>query len=179
MDFFIRRALFSDLVEIRRVMKRAIETLQTEFLSPQEIEASHALMGLDTQLIADGTYYLVLTKDGGVLAGCGGWSRRTTLFGGDHTSGREDTLLDPAQDPARIRAMYTDPAFIRRGIGRLIITTCEDAARTEGFGRTGLMSTLAGAPLYKACGYTVVEDVNAETPSGTSVPLQRMEKTLI
>ena len=101
------------------LMARAIGELQRGFLSPAEIEASRAVMGLDTQLIDDGTYFVV--ESGGAVAGCGGWSRRATLFGGDHSAGRDAALLDPAKDAARVRAMYTAPEFARRGVGRLIL----------------------------------------------------------
>jgi GNAT superfamily N-acetyltransferase len=133
-------------------------------------------MGLDTQLIADGTYFVV--ERDGAIAGCGGWSRRATLFGGDQTAGREVRLLDPASEPARVRAMYTHPLFVRRGVGREILAACEHAARADGFTRVELAATLAGVPLYHACGYLELEPFEAETPSGVRVPLVRMGKTL-
>src|SRR5208282_3012169 len=99
-------------------------------------------MGLDTQLVADRTYFLV--EEDGRLAGCGGWSRRATLYGGDHSTAlRDEALLDPAGDAARVRAMYTHPDFARRGVGRLILGLCEAAAAAEGFGRVQLMATLS------------------------------------
>ncbi|MEJ0042898.1 MAG: GNAT family N-acetyltransferase [Rhizomicrobium sp.] len=134
-------------------------------------------MGLDTQLIADGTYFVVACD--GAVAGCGGWSRRATLFGGDHTAGRDAAVLDPTKDAARVRAMYTDPAFARRGIGRLILDLCERAAAREGFARVELAATLAGEPLYRACGYSDIEAFESETPSGVRVPLIRMGKAIL
>lgn len=134
-------------------------------------------MGLDTQLIADGTY--VAAEEDGVIAGCGGWSRRATLYGGDHSADlRDPALLDPARDAARIRAMYTHPARARRGIGRLILAYCEAAAAAEGFSSVELMSTLSGQPLYLACGYTPVESAPAQV-GGVTVPLVRMRKPLV
>ena len=132
-------------------------------------------MGLDRQLIDDRTYFVV--EQAGALAGCGGWSRRATLYGGDHSPGRDAALLDPAQDAARVRAMYTHPAFARRGVGRLILTLCEDAARAEGFSRAELVATLAGEPLYAACGYLARERF-VDDRGGVPVPLVRMAKAL-
>ena len=122
--FTHRLATRADLPALTALMALAIGELQKGFLSPDQITASRAIMGLDTQLIDDGTYFMVLDGDGegdGTLAGCGGWSRRNTLYGGDHTAGRNAALLDPAIDAARVRAMYTSPAFARRGVGRLIL----------------------------------------------------------
>jgi GNAT superfamily N-acetyltransferase len=157
-------------------MARAIAELQHGFLPEEQIRASHAIMGLDTLLIDDRTYFIV--ESGGALAGCGGWSRRATLFGGDHSAGRDAALLDPARDAARVRAMYTAPEFARRGVGRLILSLCEEAAGTAGFSRVELAATLAGEPLYRACGYRVMERMESDTPQGVRVPLLRMCKTL-
>ena len=132
-------------------------------------------MGLDTQLIEDGTYFIV--EADGAVAGCGGWSRRGTLYGGDQTPGRNAEFLKPQSDAARVRAMYTHPAHARQGVGRLILSLCESAARTEGFSRVELMATLSGEPLYRACGYEPVEHILDER-GGTPVPLVRMQKVL-
>ncbi len=132
-------------------------------------------MGLDTQLIGDGTYFIVHAQ--GELAGCGGWSRRATLYGGDRTPGRSAALLDPAKDAARTRAMYTHPRHARSGVGRLILSLCEHAARAEHFHSMELMSTLAGEPLYRACGYQPIERVT-DARGGVPVPLLRMSKSL-
>ena len=132
-------------------------------------------MGLDTQLIDDGTYFVVM--DDGALAGCGGWSRRATLYGGDRSPGRDAAMLDPAKDAARVRAMYTHPDFTRRGVGRLILQLCEEAARAEGFSRVELMATMAGEPLYRACGYQPIERV-IDDRGGAGVPLLKMSKAL-
>ena len=159
----LRTATVDDLPAMREVMRLAIEQLQTDFLSPAEIEASHAVMGLDTQLVEDGTYFIV--EEGGQIAGCGGWSRRATLYGGDHSSDlRQPRLLDPATEEARVRAMYTHPDFVRRGVGRMILDAAEQAALVEGFGGVRLMATLAGEPLYRACGYEEVERTAGEVP---------------
>jgi GNAT superfamily N-acetyltransferase len=132
-------------------------------------------MGLDTQLIDDGTYFIV--ESDGQLAGCGGWSRRSTMYGGDQTTGRSAALLDPAKDAARIRAMYTHPAHTRKGVGRYIISLCEAAAKSEGFTRTELVATLAGELLYRACGYEPYENI-VDDRGGAGVPLLRMKKSL-
>ena len=173
----IRTASAADLPEIAEVMERAIAELQKPFLDASQIAASRRSMGLDTQLIADGTYFCV--EAGGELAGCGGWSRRATLYGGDHSAEtRNDRLLDPATEAARVRAMYTDPRFVRRGVGRLILEECERAARDAGFTRLEMMATAAGEPLYAACGYRVVERVERLAPNGVAVPGAVMAKEL-
>lgn len=171
-----RLATAADIPALRLLMARAIETLLAEFLDPAAVAASRAIMGLDTQLIADGTFFIV--EEDGVIAGCGGWSARATLYGGDHSEGvRDDSWLDPARDAARIRAMYTDPAFIRRGIGRLILRVCEEAAASAGFTRVELMATAAGLPLYAASGYAAA-GAAPRIIGDAVVPLVRMTKTL-
>jgi GNAT superfamily N-acetyltransferase len=172
----IRLATANDIPGIRTLMDAAISQLLAPFLSPEAVAASFELMGLDTQLIADATYYVV--ESDGRLAGCGGWSRRATLFGGDHTAGRDAALLDPATEPARIRAMYTHPNFVRRGVGRLVLQVCEGAAAGAGFTRCELAATLGGEPLYRASGYEDIEAFEEPTSSGVAVPLIRMGKTL-
>ena len=164
-----------DLPALEAVMAASIAELQRGFLTPAQIEASRAIMGLDRQLVADGTYFIV--QDGGRIAGCGGWSRRATLYGGDHTPGRDAALLDPATDAARVRAMYTHPDFARRGVGRLILTLCEDAARAEGFRRLELMGTMSGRPLYESYGFTAIEEI-VDARGGAPVPLTRMGKAI-
>jgi GNAT superfamily N-acetyltransferase len=172
-----RLAREADLPALRVLMARAIEELQRGFLTPEQIAASHQIMGLDTQLVQDGTYFLI--ESDGQLAGCGGWSWRATLFGGDDSIVvREPLPLDPKTDAARIRAMYVDPGQARRGIGKHIMQLCEEAARAAGFGKVELMATLAGLPLYKACGYAEIEPVEARTREGVIVPLVRMGKAL-
>lgn len=168
-----RLARAEDLDDLRSLMAASIEDLQKPFLTPEQIASSWTIMGLDTQLIDDGTYFIV--EIDGEIAGCGGWSRRATLYGGDRSPGRDAALLKPKTDPARVRAMYTHPNFKRRGVGRLIIGLCEDAARKEGFVRAELMSTLAGEPLYRAVGYEVVERLTDDR-GGVPVPLLRMAK---
>ncbi len=175
-DFTDRLATLDDLAALRAVMRRAIETLQDDFLNPEQVRASHQVMGLDSQLIRDGTYFLI--ECGERIAGCGGWSWRSTLFGGDDSVvSRKPDALDPATDPARIRAMYTDPDFVRRGVGRRVLALCEAAAMHAGFSRVAMMATMSGVPLYTACGYVPVEPVSASV-DGVEVPLVRMEKPL-
>lgn len=170
-----RLARRDDLDALKRLMDAAISELQKPFLNENQIASSRAIMGLDTQLIDDGTYFI--GEAAGELAGCGGWSRRATLYGGDQSPGRSPALLNPATDAARIRAMYTHPHHTRKGVGRLILSLCEAAARAEGFQQVELMATLAGEPLYRACGYQTIERVTDER-SGVGVPLLRMGKSL-
>lgn len=176
MSLNLRPASPEDLPALRELMNAAIGELLTPFLPPDEVAASFEIMGLDSQLVADGTYFVV--EHDGALAGCGGWSRRATLFGGDHSAGRDAALLDPARDAARVRAMYTHPDHVRKGVGRLILDACEAAAAGEGFTRCEMAATLAGEPLYRACGYQEIERFSASTSRGVEVPLVRMGKAL-
>jgi len=174
--FESRLATEADLAALGIVMDLAISELQKGFLNPREIAASREVMGLDTQLVADRTYFIIETR--GRIAGCGGWSRRATLYGGDHSTAlRNAALLDPATDAARVRAMYTHPDFARQGIGRLILEMCEAAAAAEGFRAVQLMATLSGEPLYRACGYQEIERVTSQTDIG-AVPLILMGKSI-
>lgn len=171
----IRIAKAEDAAAIARLMEHAIAELQKGFLTPEQIAASRAGMGLDLQLIDDGTYFCVEEAD--VLVGCGGWSRRATLYGGNHSAGRDPRLLDPARERARIRAMYTHPDHTRKGVGRLILETAEMAARNEGFAAIEMAATMSGKPLYLACGYLIESewfDENGVVP----VPLATMWKRL-
>jgi GNAT superfamily N-acetyltransferase len=127
-----------DIAALTALMDAAISELQKPFLNNEQIASSRTFMGLDTQLIDDGTYFIV--EQEGVLVGCGGWSRRATLYGGDRSPGRDAALLEPTMDAARLRAMFTHPSFIRRGVGRLILALCEDAARAANFTRVELMA---------------------------------------
>lgn len=170
-----RIATLADAPALAEVMEAAIAELQKGFLDPAQIASSRMIMGLDRQLLADGTYFMVL--DGEAIAGCGGWSRRATLYGGDHTPGRDAALLDPATEAARVRAMYTHPDFARRGVGRLILQLCEAAAGAEGFRRVELMATLSGRALYSQCGYEDIEAIE-DARGGAPVPLVRMGKAL-
>lgn len=165
----------ADAEALAEVIDAAIAELQRGFLEPAQIESSRMIMGLDRQLLLDGTYFVV--EADGRIAGCGGWSRRATLYGGDHTPGRDAALLDPATEAARVRAMYTHPAFARRGVGRLILDLCEAAARAEGFRRVELMATLSGRALYSQCGYEDIETIE-DARGGAPVPLVRMGKVL-
>lgn len=176
MTLTLRRATLDDVPRIMDIMEAAIAELQQGFLDAATIEASRAVMGLDTTLITDGTYYVA--ESDSVIAGCGGWSRRTTLFGGNHSAGRSDALLDPATEPARFRAMYTHPAFTRRGIGGAILNHAEQAALAEGFSEGILMATLAGVPLYRHKGWLEIAPHDAVLPDGRAVPMVRMGKTL-
>ena len=170
-----RLARREDLPALKALMDSAISELQKPFLDDSQIASSRTIMGLDTQLVDDGTYFVVQAD--GELAGCGDWSRRATLYGGHQSPGRSAALLDPAQDAARVRAMYTHPAHTRKGVGRLILSLCEEAARSEGFTQVELMATMAGEPLYRACGYRPREP-SMDDRGGAPVPLLRMSKPL-
>jgi GNAT superfamily N-acetyltransferase len=168
-----RLATAADVPALSELMARAIEQNQVDYLDDDQIASSKAIMGLDSQLVDDGTYFVV--ESDGRLAGCGGWSRRATLYGGNRTPGREPRLLDPAQDAARVRAMYTHPEVARRGVGRLVLGLCERAAADEGFQTLELMATLSGQPLYVSYGFQPVEEV-LDDRGGAPVPLVRMSK---
>lgn len=173
--FTHRLATVADIQALSRLIDAAIGRLQAPFLSPEQVEASRQLMGLDSALVEDGTYFVI--EAGGALAGCGGWSRRATLYGGDHSAGRDAGLLTPGKDAARVRAMYTHPDFVRRGVGQLILDLCHAAAAAEGFDRIELAATLAGEPLYRAAGYVEIERFEDDR-GGVPVPLVRMVRPL-
>jgi len=165
-----------DLPALNQLMQRSMGRFLAEFLDPNQVAASYEIMGVDSRLVTDGTYFMVMDAD--VLAGCGGWSRRETLFGGDHSAGRNPRLLDPSSEPARVRAMYTDPDHARKGVGRLILGLCEDAARAEDFTSVELAATAPGVPLYTACGYMPIKAWDEITSDGTAVPLVLMGKSI-
>lgn len=166
-----RIATSDDEAGLSAVMTAAIDHLQDDFLTPEQVKASHGFMGLDSRLIADGTYFLI--QDGDAIAGCGGWSRRATAYGGDHSAGRNDRMLDPATEAARVRAMYTHPDHVRKGVGTLILSLCEQAARAEGFSALELSATMAGVPLYRSFGF-----VDVQPFQDNGVPLVLMRKLI-
>jgi GNAT superfamily N-acetyltransferase len=176
--FTHRIATLDDLEELRHVMALSIAHNQSAFLTTEQIAASEKVMGLDTQLIRDGTYFVI--ECGGQIAACGGWSFRGTLYGGDQSIvTREPERLDPATDAAKIRAMYTHPDFVRRGLGRRILDLCEAAARDAGFSRVELMGTAAGVRLYESHGYVAKEEPHFADVNGVSIPLLQMGKGII
>jgi len=175
MNTRVRLATADDVDALIPLMQAAIEQLQRGFLDDAQIESSKAIMGIDGQLIEDQTYFVV--EIDGALAGCGGWSRRATLYGGDHSAGRDSSPLDPATEPAKVRAMYTHPDHVRRGVGRLVLEACEHAAAAEGFTTLELMATRSGRPLYESFGFFPVEEVEDST-GGAPVPLTRMRKPI-
>lgn len=177
-EFTHRIATLADLDVLHSLMARSIAQLQSGFLTPEQVAASDKVMGLDTQLVRDGTYFMI--ESGNRVAGCGGWSFRATLYGGDDSVvAREPARLDPATDAAKVRAMYTDPDFTRRGIGSRILALCESAARDAGFKRVELMGTAAGVPLYRAQGYTPAAPQEFARVGDVEIPLLRMEKQLV
>lgn len=176
MGFTHRIAGHKDIEDIKTLMSLSMSKLLKDVLSPEQVAKSNASMGLDTQLLDDGTYFLIFDDD--ALVGCGGWSRRRTLFGGNHTVGRDDALADPKTESAKIRAMYTHPDHIRRGIGRLLLELGEAAAKAEGFETIDLGATASGLLLYEKCGYTVIEDLSVPDEDGVVVPIILMRKSL-
>jgi len=153
----------------------SVRFLQAGDYSPLQIEGSlGTVFGVDSQLIADGTYFV--TEAGGVIVGCGGWSRRKTLFGGDRGPGRENDLLDPSRDRAKIRAFFVHPDWARKGIASRILEACEDAAVAAGFDGFEMGATLTGERLYRARGYRVLEAMEVPLANGASLPVIRMAK---
>jgi len=173
----IRLATFDDVSALERLIETSVRALSAGYYSPQQIESSLThVFGVDTQLVADGTYFVVEVE--GRTAGCGGWSKRRTLYGGDKMKGEEDDLLDPQAEPSRIRAFFVHPDFARRGIGRVLLDACEKAAGQAGFTALELAATLPGEPLYAACGFHVIERIEAALPDGVTVPIVRMGKSI-
>jgi GNAT superfamily N-acetyltransferase len=149
--------------------------LQAGDYTPSQLESAlETVYGVDSQLIADGTYYAAESK--GTLVGCGGWSKRKTLYGGDLWTGREDDLLDPRRDAAKIRAFFVDPAWARRGVGTLILEACESAAKAAGFTRLEMGATLTGVPFYRVKGYIELEHLAVPLANGESLAIVRMAK---
>jgi GNAT superfamily N-acetyltransferase len=166
----------ADIPALSALIELSVKTLQTNDYTPDQINgALAAVFGVDTQLIADGTYVAVETAAGKLVA-CGGWSKRKTLFGGDQAAGREPELLNPDTDAAKIRAFFVHPDWVRRRIGTLLLDHCEAAAHLHGFTRFEMGATLTGVPLYKVRGYVEVEAVEVPLPNGHSLPILRMAK---
>jgi GNAT superfamily N-acetyltransferase len=176
MGFELRIATLDDIPRLRELIAASVRGLQDQY-SPQQREAALAtVFTVDTQLIADGTYFLALAEDGR-LAGCGGWSRRKTLYGGDHQlEAIAADLLDSATDAAKIRAIFVHPSFARQGLGALILAAAEDAATAEGFTRYEMGSTLAGVPLYRLKGYREIETIDVPVAGGLSITVVRMTR---
>jgi len=144
----IRPATFQDIPELEKLLALSVRGLSRGYYSPSQIESAlKYIFGIDTQLISDGSYYVVETD--GVITGCGGWSMRNTLYGGDQHKELVDPLLDHKTDAARIRAFFVHPDYARRGIGRQIMELCEIRAKEHGFSSIELGATLPGVPLIK------------------------------
>jgi GNAT superfamily N-acetyltransferase len=178
MTIRLRPAVSSDIPSLRTLIDASVRGLQAQDYTPSQIERALATVyGVDTQLIADGTYFAAETES--LIVGCGGWSKRKTLYGGDQWTGREAALLDPLQDAAKIRAFFIHPSWARRGIGTLILEACEDAAMAAGFTRFEMGATLTGVLLYQARGYVARENLEVPLGDGESLPIVRMEKVCL
>jgi GNAT superfamily N-acetyltransferase len=174
----VRQATLAERDVLQDLIARSARGLSTADYRAEQIEgALQGAFGVDSQLIQDGTYFVV--EEDGVIVGCGGWSFRKTLFGGDKRRERDAAELDPRTDPAKIRAFFVDPAHARRGIGTMLLDKCEAEARLRGFSRVELMSTLPGIRLYSARGYTGVEQVRYEVAPGVVIDFLPMSKALI
>jgi len=180
MQISIRRAQPEDTPALEQLLRRSVRELSAGYYTPRQIESALLyVFGVDTQLVADGTYFVAeLTDENNRIVGCGGWSKRRTLYGGDQMKSGEDDLLDPATEAARIRAFFIDPDFARRGIGRRLIDACEKAATDAGFKRFELGATLPGEPLYAAVGYTAIKRVEHAMPDGEVLPVVIMQKRI-
>jgi GNAT superfamily N-acetyltransferase len=178
--FNIRRAIPADVPAIEALIGLSVRALQAQDYSQAQIEgALGTVFGVDSQLIADGTYFVldaVLERGKATIVGCGGWSKRKTLFGGDRASGREDGLLDPLWDSAKIRALFVHPDWARHGIGSKILAACESGAIDAGFKSFELGATLTGERLFRARGYATIDRMEAPLANGASLPIIRMSK---
>lgn len=174
----IRLARREDISALGALIALSVEILQAEHYSArQRAGALGTVFGVDSQLIDDGTYFVV--EIDGEIAGCGGWSRRKTPFGSDHVAGKDDALLDPQADAARIRAFFVHPSWARKGIGSAILQACETAAAEAGFTRLMLVATLPGVPLYAARGYEAGEGFSVPLANGDALPVLAMHKSLV
>jgi GNAT superfamily N-acetyltransferase len=177
----IRRAATGDVPRLREIIEASVRELQGNDYSPAQIEgALQSVYGVDSQLIADGTYFVAedASQLNPAIVACGGWSKRKTLYGGDQYAQREDSLLDPSRDAAKIRAFFVHPKWARRGIGGMILDACEDAARAAGFMRLEMGATLSGVAFYKVKGYVEAENQAVRLGNGETLPIVRMIKRL-
>ena len=173
----IRQATMDDREPIKQLIAESARILSRKHYNDAQIEAAiTTVFGVDTDLIDDGTYFVA--EISGVLAGCGGWSRRKTLFGGDQYSSRDAGYLDPASDFAKIRAFFIHPEHARKGVARAILARCEDEARAHGFRGLELMSTLPGVEFYKSCGFSERGTFDLELKDGVKLELVPMQKPL-
>ena len=181
-NIHIRKAAAADVPRLHEVIEASVRGLQTEDYSPAQIEgALQSVYGVDSQLIADGTYLvaeILNSQTQSEIVACGGWSKRKTLYGGDQYESREDSLLDPASDAAKIRAFFVHPKWARRGIGGMILEACEDAARKAGFTRLEMGATLSGVAFYKAKGYAAAENQEVPLANGEVLPIVKMAKSV-
>lgn len=174
----IRTATPADLPALEDVMRASMRSLGASFYSPEQIASAVRYIAVaDPQIVADGTYFVV--EDDGQIVACGGWSKRKKLYSGPSSQAAVDGWLDPAAEPARIRAMFVRPEHARRGIGRMIVDRAEAEAREAGFQTCELMATLPGVPLYAACGYEPVNDETIELPDGVRLECVRMQRRLV
>ena len=177
MEYRIRRATLEDRAALERLVAESARGLSRGDYSGEQVEAALAsVFGVDTDLIHDGTYYVA--EAGGEAVGCGGWSKRRTLFGGDRFAARDSGYLDPAREPAKIRAFFVHPGWARRGVGGAILETCEREAESHGFRSLELMATLPGVRLYAARGYRAGARVEYETADGVKIEFVPMRKEL-
>ena len=177
MEISIRVATMEDIPALQELIPESARGLSQGYYTSQQIESAiKYIFGVDTQLIADKTYYIAEAE--GQVVGCGGWSKRKTLYGGDQMKAEQDPLLDPKEDAGRIRAFFILPNWARRGIGRRIIEACEEAAKADGFTRMELGATLPGEPLYAAMGYEVTDRFDIPMGDGTTLPCAHMKKEL-
>src|SRR5277367_530843 len=175
----IRVAGVGDIPSLQKLIQASVRGLQARDYSSEQLEgALRSVYGVDTQLIADGTYFAAEEIGKGVplLVGCGGWSKRKTLYGGDQFAGREDSLLDPATDAAKIRAFFVHPEWARRGSGGMILEACERAGLEAEFQRIDMDATLTGVPFYRVKGYVELETTEVPLENGLTLPIVRMEK---
>jgi GNAT superfamily N-acetyltransferase len=174
---FIRLVTFDDLPVLRTLIPLSVRALSQDHYTEAQVESAIChVFGLDTQIISDGTYFAAEAE--GEIVGCGGWSRRRTLYGGDQSKAGEDDLLDPISDPARIRAFFVHPDWARQGVGSRIMAACIRAAREAGFHRLELMATGPGELLYRAFGFEAMERVETVLPNGVVIPFIRMAREI-
>lgn len=177
----IRKAEKMDAARLRQLIEASVRALQADDYSNEQMEgALESVFGVDSQLVEDGTYFVAEARNSAAsnweIAGCGGWSKRKTLFGGDAWTGREDSLLDPQRDAAKIRAFFVHPRWARKGVGSRILSACEEAAKAAGFTRYEMGATLTGARLFAARGYVEIERIHVPLKNGATLPVIRMEK---